>query len=177
MAASGASEVRAVSPRVLARAKQELTADSWNPSRHPRSIALVLVAELPLQSRFLIRNNEHMRGPEHTDRISRNVPRVEQPGLPNNHERNSDVHRVPNITMQSSYDQLLRRRNRSRRSTADQCEAPESRIEINRNPDDNHANRQPFSRARDRRCVLPQTPRHVAGDRTGHDSCEQRCLQ
>ena len=76
------------------------------------------------------------------------VPGVEQPRLSRNDERNSDIHWVAHVAVQAFNHQSFRRCNRSGSSAPDEGEAPESRPEINRDPDGDQADRRPLTNAR-----------------------------
>src|SRR5216684_1011427 len=126
----------------LSRGRLKL--DLRYPARHRRAIPIVFFPELLAQRRLLIKDDKQVGSQQHADHVDRDVPRVEQPGLSSYDEPDSDVHRVAHEAVQTFDDEDFGRRDRSGCSAANQREAPERGVEIDRNTDDDDGDRRPF---------------------------------
>src|SRR5258708_18725364 len=150
---SRSSPLSRFGPRFVTR--YTLKSEHRNPARHRRTIVIVFFPELFAQRWLLVKDDKQMDGQQRADHVSRDVPRVEQPGLPSDNKRDTDVHRITHKATEAFDDADFRRRDRRGCSASNPTQYPECGVEIDRNPDRDDGYRRPFFAAVPRRRSLP----------------------
>ena len=90
--------------------------DAGNPAWNIGAKGRIRGPECPLQCRFLIQHNVEVGcGPEQRA-VCDETPIAKQKSLAGNGNKDRDVHRISNVTVEAGYDETARRRNGRRRA-------------------------------------------------------------
>src|SRR4051794_18859474 len=173
----GAGRAAASASRVVRSAGRAIRppgAAAGQPRRDGVAIGLVLGAELTRQRGLLVKVNEAADGDAEDQRVQQQDGSAQHHRLPEYGQRHGDVHRVADVAVQATDDQVPSRRDGRRRADALHDE-PDERIQQDRHPcDQDHVADHRDDQRRMRDLPARQRPWHQPGDDAGLEDQEEQ---